>query len=237
MNAVAGGGSFITFPALLFTHLPAIPANATNTAAVWPGSVASAVAYRKELTRETWRILWPLVIMCLAGALLGAHILLRTPPETFIKLIPWLLLCATIIFTVSGKITTWIQSSANGGVRSRLWILGGFAMQLVIAMYVGYFGAGAGILVLALLGLMGQKNIHTMNAMKTVIVSVANAVALGTFILAKIVIWPQALIMIAGSLIGGYGGAHIAQRMKQIYVRRAVIMIGLAMSIYFFVRY
>lgn len=237
MNAVAGGGSFITFPALLFTHLPAIPANATNTAAVWPGSVASAVAYRKELTKETWRMLWPLVVMCLAGALLGAHILLHTPPETFVKLIPWLLLCATILFALSGKITAWIQSSQNGGVRSRLWILGGFAMQLVIAMYVGYFGAGAGILVLALLALMGQKNIHTMNAMKTVIVSVANAVALATFILAKIVIWPQALIMIAGSLIGGYGGAHIAQRMKQIYVRRAVIAIGLVMSIYFFVKY
>lgn len=237
MNAVAGGGSFITFPALLFTHLPAIPANATNTAAVWPGSVASAVAYRKELSKETWRTLWPLVIMCLAGALLGARILLRTPPETFMKLIPWLLLCATIIFTLSAKITAWVQSSQNGGVRSRLWILGGFALQLVIAMYVGYFGAGAGILVLALLALMGQKNIHTMNAMKTVIVSVANAVALATFILAKIVIWPQALIMIAGSLIGGYGGAHIAQRMTQIYIRRAVIAIGLAMSIYFFVRY
>lgn len=237
MNAVAGGGSFITFPALLFTHLPAIPANATNTAAVWPGSVASAVAYRKELTRETWRLLWPLVIMCLAGALLGAHILLHTPPETFVRLIPWLLLCATILFALSGKITAWIQSNKNGGVRSRLWIAGGFALQLVIAMYVGYFGAGAGILVLALLALMGEKNIHTMNAMKTVIVSVANAVALATFIMAKIVIWPQAMIMIAGSLIGGYGGAHLAQRMKQIYVRRAVIAIGLGMSIYFFVRY
>jgi hypothetical protein len=237
MNAVAGGGTFITFPALLFTHLPAIPANATNTAAVWPGSVASSVAYRKVLTPETWRILWPLVIMCFVGALLGAHILLHTPPETFVKLIPWLLLCATLIFATSGKITSWIQSRKNGDMRSWLWIAGGFALQLVIAMYVGYFGAGAGILVLALLALMGQKNIHTMNGMKTVIVSVANAVALVTFIVAKIVIWPQALIMIAGSLIGGYGGAHIAQRMKQIYVRRAVIAIGLAMSIYFFARY
>ena len=236
MNAVAGGGSFITFPALLFTHMPAIPANATNTAAVWPGSVASAVAYRKVLTREAWRMLWPLVIMCFVGALLGAHVLLHTPPETFVKLIPWLLLSATMLFAVSGKITAWIQSGEHR-MRSRLWIAGGFAMQLVIAMYVGYFGAGAGILVLALLSLMGQKNIHTMNGMKTVLVSVANAVALGTFIVARIVVWPQALIMIAGSLIGGYGGAHLAQRMKQTYVRRVVIAIGLAMSIYFFVRY
>jgi uncharacterized protein len=236
MNAVAGGGSFITFPALLFTHMPPIPANATNTAAVWPGSVASAVAYRRELTVEAWRTLWPLVIMCFAGSLLGAHILLHTPPATFVKLIPWLLLCATVLFASSDKITSWIRSSADGGTRSWLWIAGGFVLQLVIAMYVGYFGAGAGILILALLALMGERNIHTMNGMKTVLVSVANAVALGTFIVARIVIWPQALLMIAGALVGGYGGAHYAQRMKPIYVRRAVIAIGLAMSIYFFVR-
>ena len=236
MNAVAGGGSFITFPALLFTHIPAIPANATNTAAVWPGSVASAVAYRKVLNREAWRMLWPLIIMCFAGALLGAHVLLHTPPETFVKLIPWLLLCATMLFASSGKITAWIQARNNGEARSRAWMAGGFALQLVIAMYVGYFGAGAGILILALLALMGQHNIHTMNGMKTVLVSVANAVALGTFIVHGIVVWPQALIMIAGSLIGGYGGAHLAQKMKQVYVRRAVIAIGVAVSIYFFIR-
>lgn len=236
MNSVAGGGSFITFPALLFTRMPAIPANATNTAAVWPGSVASAVAYRKVLTPEAWRLLWPLAAMCFAGALLGAHILLHTPPETFVKLIPWLLLGATMLFAVSGKITAWVQSRKDGGARSRLWTVGGLAVQLVIAMYVGYFGAGSGILILALLALMGQRNVHVMNGMKTVLVSVANAVALGTFIVAGIVIWPQALTMIAGALIGGYGGAHLAQRMKQLYVRRAVIAIGLAMSIYFFIR-
>ena len=236
MNAVAGGGSFITFPALLFTNMPAIPANATNTAAVWPGSVASAVAYRKVVARESWRMLWPLMILCFAGALLGAHILLHTPPETFVKLIPWLLLCATILFAASAKITAWIQGSEHR-VRSRLWTAGGFLLQLVIAMYVGYFGAGAGILILALLALLGEKNVHTMNGMKTILVSVANAVALGTFIWHGIVIWPQAAIMIAGSLIGGYGGAHVAQRLKQLYVRRAVVAIGLGMSIYFFVRY
>lgn len=236
MNAVAGGGSFVSFPALLFTHMPAIPANATNTAALWPGSVASAVAYRKVLTRDAWRMLWPLAIMCFAGALLGAHILLHTPPETFVKLIPWLLLAATMLFAVSGKITAWIQSGEHR-VRSRLWIAGGFVMQLVIAMYVGYFGAGAGILVLALLALLGEKNIHTMNGMKTVLVSVANAVALGTFIVAGVVVWPQALTMTFGSLIGGYSAAHFAQRMKQVYVRRAVILIGLGMAIYFFIRY
>lgn len=237
LNAVAGGGSFITFPALLFTHLPAIPANATNTAAVWPGSVASAVAYRKELHPDARRVLWPLVGMCFVGALLGAHILLHTPPATFVKLIPWLLLSATILFAASDKITSWVRSSENSGARSRAWIVGGFVLQLVIAMYVGYFGAGAGILILALLALMGQRDIHTMNGMKTVLVSVANAVALGTFIVAGIVVWPQALLMVAGSMIGGYGGAAFARKTKQIYVRRAVIVIGLSMSAYFFYRH
>lgn len=236
LNSVAGGGSFVTFPALLFTHLPPIPANATNTAAVWPGSVASAVAYRKELTPGTWRVLWPLVAMCLAGALLGARILLHTPPATFVKLIPWLLLSATILFAASGKITAWVRRAGASGERSKVWMVGGFLVQLVIAMYVGYFGAGAGILVLALLAVMGVGNIHTMNAMKTVLVSVANAVALATFIVAGIVVWPQAILMIVGALLGGYGGAHFAQKMNPQHVRYAVIAIGLGMSIYFFVR-
>jgi uncharacterized protein len=237
LNAVAGGGSFITFPALLFTHMPAIPANATNTAAMWPGSVASAVAYRKEIHADARRVLWPLAGMCFVGALLGAHILLHTPPATFVKLIPWLLLSATILFAASDKITAWVRKSeAEGGARSRAWTIGGFALQLVIAMYVGYFGAGAGILILALLALMGQRNIHTMNGMKTVLVSVGNAVALGTFILAGVVVWPQALLMVTGAMIGGYSGAHFARKTKPIYVRRAVIVIGLSMSIYFFVR-
>jgi hypothetical protein len=236
MNAVAGGGSFVTFPSLLFTHIPPIPANATNTAALWPGSVASAVAYRKELTAKAWRILLPLAGMCLAGALLGARILLHTPPATFVKLIPWLLLSATILFAASGKITAWVRKASVSGARSKAWMAGGFLVQLAIAMYVGYFGAGAGILVLALLAVMGVGNMHTMNAMKTVLVSVANAVALTTFIVAGIVVWPQAILMTAGSLLGGYGGAHFAQKMNPQHIRYAVIAIGLGMSIYFFVR-
>ena len=236
LNSVAGGGSFISFPALLFTHMAAKLANATNTAAVWPGSVASAVAYRKELDAEARRILWPLAVMYFAGALLGAHVLLHTPPATFVNLIPWLLLTATALFAASGKIATWVRSRPQHSHHSRAWIAGGFLIQLVIAMYVGYFGAGAGILVLALLAMMGVGNIHAMNAMKTVLVSVGNAVALGTFIVAKIVVWPVAALMIAGALIGGFGGAHFAQKLNPIIVRRGVIVVGLAMSIYFFVR-
>jgi uncharacterized protein len=236
MNSVAGGGSFITFPALLFTRMAPIPANATNTAALWPGTVASSFAYRKTFDREALRILLPLAATCLVGSLAGAYVLLHTPQSTFVKLIPWLLLCATILFASSGKITGWIRSRSDSGGKSKTWVVGGLVLQLVIAVYVGYFGAGAGILVLALLALMGLENIHTMNGMKTVLVSIANGVALVPFIIAKIILWPQTVIMCVGALIGGYSGAHIAQRMKQEYVRRAVIAIGLAMSIYFFVK-
>lgn len=236
LNSVAGGGSFITFPALLFTRMAPIPANATNTAAVWPGTLASAFAYRNQLDAEARRLLWPLAFMCLAGALLGAYVLLHTPSQTFLRLIPWLLLSATILFAASGRITAWVRSGSHGGAHSRSWAAAGLALQLVIAVYVGYFGAGAGILILALLAMIGVSNIHTMNGMKTILVGIANAVALATFIAAKIVIWPQAILMTAGTLLGGYGGAHMAQRLNPEYVRRLVIAVGLTMSIYFFVR-
>jgi uncharacterized membrane protein YfcA len=237
INSVAGGGSFLTFPALLFAGVPAIPANATNTAAVWPGTVASAFAYRNELDGEARRILASLAAVCLIGSLLGAYILLHTPPATFVRLIPWLLLCATIIFAASGKITEWSRGRLRGKTRSMAWTIGGMALQLIISIYVGYFGAGAGILILALLALMGLENIHAMNGMKTILVSIANGVALAAFIWHGIVVWPEAILMLIGALIGGYGGAHLARRVKQVYVKRAVVVIGLAMSAYFFVRH
>jgi uncharacterized protein len=235
MNSVAGGGSFITFPALIFTHMAPIPANATNTAALWPGTVASTFAYRKEFDRTTLRLLAPLATTCLIGSLIGAWVLLHTPPATFVKLIPWLLLVATVIFASSGKITAMIRSRTATGATSPVWIALGIALQLIIAIYIGYFGAGAGILVLALLALMGMQNIHAMNGIKTVLVGIANGVAIVAFIWHGIVIWPQTILMLIGSLIGGYGGAYLAQKMNQRHVRWAVIAIGLSMSVYFFV--
>jgi len=236
LNSVAGGGGFISFPSLLFAGIAPIPANATSTAALWPGTVASSFAYRKEIDHETRKILLPLVCTSFLGALAGAYILLHTPASTFVKLIPWLMLIATVLFTFSDRITSWIQFRTAGEGKSPFVVIAGVVMQLVIAVYVGYFGAGAGIPILALLAVMGVKNIHAMNGMKTLLVSVANAVALGTFVWAKIVVWPQALVMIVGAFVGGYGGAHLAQRMNPLYVRRTVILVGLTMSAYFFVR-
>ena len=241
VNSVAGGGSFISFPALLFTGMPPIPANATNTVAVWPGTVASAVAYRNALTPDARRLLLPLLITAVIGGVLGALILLRTPPATFLHLVPWLLLVAALLFVFSGRMTSWVRSRAGHAPGDeklpRGLFLTGLLLQLVISMYVGYFGAGTGILLLALLALLGMEDIHAMNGMKTLLVSVANGVAIVTFIWARVIVWPQALLMLVGAVIGGYGGAHLAQRMNPQHVRWVVIGIGFAMSAYFFIRY
>jgi uncharacterized protein len=241
VNSVAGGGSFISFPALLFTGMPGIPANATNTVALWPGTMASAVAYRNAFTSEARRLLPPLLGICVIGGILGAVILLRTPPSTFLHLVPWLLLLATLLFVFSGRMTAWIRNRAGhtpGDKKlPRGLFIAGLLIQLVIAMYVGYFGAGTGILVLALLALLGMENIHAMNGMKTLLVSVANGVAIITFIWARVIVWPQALLMLVGAAIGGYGGAYVAQKMNPQHVRWLVILIGFGVAAYFFWRY
>ncbi len=243
INSVAGGGSFISFPTLIFTGVPPIEANATNTAALFPGTLASTFAYRKTLDAKARRLLSPLIITGIIGGVLGARILLITPQVTFLHLVPWLLLAATLLFVFSGRLTAWVRSRAGFGASSadakipRLLLIPGLFLQLLIAIYVGYFGAGVGILVLALLAFLGVENIHTMNGMKALLVSIVNGGALVTFIAARIVLWPQALLMLVGAVAGGYGGAYLAQRVNPQYVRWAVIGIGFGMSAYFFIRY
>ena len=237
LNAVAGGGSFISFPALLFTAMPPINANATNTAALWPGTVASTGAYRREFTGEIRKLLPPLVAASLLGGLLGAGLLLRTPQATFMRLVPWLLLVATSLFASSGRVSAWIREhSVRLTGSTRLATAGGVLLQLLIAVYIGFFGAGVGILVLAMLALMGVQNIHAMNGMRVLLVSVANAVAIISFVVAKVIFWPQALLMLVGASLGGYGGAYFARRMNPKRVRQFVIVVGFAMSAYFFIR-
>lgn len=235
LNSVAGGGSFISFPALLFTHMPPISANATNTAALWPGTIASSIAYRKAFTQEARRLLPPLIIMGLLGGIVGAHILLRTPQATFMRLVPWLLLGATILFASSARLTGWVRGRSAGKRRSAVVFVAGLALDLAIGIYIGYFGAGAGILILALLSFLGMQDIHAMNGVKTLVVSVVNGVALIAFIAARVVHWPYAIVMLAGAVTGGYGGAYFAQKMNPLYIRRLVIVVGFAMSAYFFI--
>jgi uncharacterized protein len=259
LNAVAGGGSFISFPALLFSGIAPIAANATNTAAVWPGTVASTIAYRKEFTAEARRLLPPLIITGILGGIIGARVLLSTPPSTFMHIVPWLLLGATLLFASSGWLTSRLHARlgtrantqarddiVNVGSRAtaapvehktpRWLVVVGLFLELLIAIYIGYFGAGVGILLLALLAFMGMENIHAMNGMKSLLVSVVNGVALVTFIFARAILWPQAILMIVGAIIGGYAGAYYGRRLNQHQIRWLVIVVGLGMSAYFFVR-
>ncbi len=237
LNSVAGGGSFIAFPALIFTGVPPINANATNTVALWPGSVASVSAYRKELAAQNRTLLFVLSSTSLVGGVLGAILLLRTPQTTFERLIPYLLLLATLLFTFSGPITAWLRRNTVPKDKLSWFALSGIALlQLVVAVYGGYFGGGIGILMLATLGLMGMENIHEMNAMKTILQSCINGVAVITFIIAGAVVWPQAILMVIGAIVGGFGGAYYARRIEQRWVRIFVICVGVGMTIYFFLR-
>jgi uncharacterized membrane protein YfcA len=237
LNSVAGGGSFVSFPALLFTGMPAIAANATNTAAVWPGTVASAVAYRHALNAQARRLLPKLIAIGMVGGVIGARVLLVTPQRTFLHLIPWLLLGATLLFLAAPRITAWVRGRAARGKTSLGLTVAGYFLALLISIYIGYFGAGVGILMLSLLALLGMEDIHAMNGVKTLLVSFVNGVAILTFIVAKMIVWPQALLMVVGSLMGGYGGAYYAQKMNPAQVRWVVIVVGFGMAGYFFVRY
>jgi len=233
LNAVVGGGSFISFPALIFTGIPPIEANATNTAALWPGLVVSAGAYRRELS-ATRRLMPPLIVMALVGGLLGALALLHTPQKTFLRLVPWFLLLATLLFVFSARINRWIRGHQPHGHGPHLVLMS--LAQLAISAYVGYFGAGIGILMLAWFGVMGVGGIHEMNGLRTLLVSVSNSVALIAFILAGIVLWPQAALMIAGAMLGGYGGAYCARKLDPKLVRGFAILVGATMTAYFFMR-
>jgi uncharacterized membrane protein YfcA len=234
MNAVAGGGSFVAFPALLFTGVAPIPANATNTLSLWVGTTASGGAYRNRL-KVTRRVLIPLLIMSFLGGLAGALLLIKTPAQTFLRVIPWLMLAATLLFTF-GKLLTGKISAGISHEASNRAVAGASIVELVVATYGGYFGGGIGIMNLAMFAAMGMTDIHEMNALKIALVTVINGVATATFIVTGAVLWPQAMVMIVGAGLGGYISAHFAQKLPPALVRGMVIVIGVAMTVYFFVR-
>ncbi len=238
INSVAGGGTFFTFPTLLFTGVTPVSANATNTVALWPGSLASVGAYRQELARHKKGLL-SLSIISMIGGLIGAWLLLRTRDETFARLVPYLLLLATLIFTFSGYVTRWLRSRAKqrpageSPGASRIFVP---LLQLAIAIYGGFFGGGIGILMLATLALMGMEDIHEMNALKTLLATLINGIAVVLFIVEGAARWPEALVMVVGAIIGGYYGAVIAKRLNPVFVRRFVIIVGFLLTIYFFIK-
>ena len=230
INSVAGGGSFFTLPTLLYAGITPVVANATSTLAMLPGSVASAVAYRRELrSRAGWLV--PLGIVSLAGGFLGGVLLVGTSDTSFMRLLPWLMLLAAVTFTFGDRVRRTLSLEHLQG---HVWPVA--TLQFVIAIYGGYFGGGMGIMMLASFALGGMLDIHEMNGLKTLLGVAINALALGEFIIKGVVAWEPGLIMVAGSVVGGYFGAVLARKVEPRWVRAFVIVIGWAMTIYFFIR-
>jgi uncharacterized membrane protein YfcA len=229
INSVAGGGSFVAFPALLFAGVPPVSANATNSVALWPGSAASVLAYRRELY-EVRKELVPLGLSSVVGGLSGSILLLRTSDRTFVLLIPWLLLLAASLFSFGGVITRRVTPSTRSSLPFAT------VLQLAIALYGGYFGGGMGIMMLAVLSLLGMTDIHRMNALKTALATLINGIAVVAFVIARAIAWAPGIVMIAGGILGGYTGAAVARRISPKSVRALVLVVAWSMTGYFFFR-
>ncbi len=235
VNAIAGGGTLLTFPAIVALGVTPLVANATSTVALWPGSLSSMWGYRDQLTgARAWVI--GFAAPSLVGGSLGAWLLLHTPPTEFERIVPFLVLGATLLFLVQGPLLRRLRAgrsleSEAAGPRGTF-----LAAQFLVAVYGGYFGAGIGILMLAVLGFMGLTNIHRMNGLKNWGALCINAVAVVMFAAGGIVDWPVALTMAVGGIVGGYAGSRAAQRVGQQLVRHAIVAVGLAAFVWLLVR-
>jgi len=235
INSVAGGGTLLTFPVLIFVGLSSVTANATNTAAIWPGSLGGMWGYRRELQTVHRRML-ALVIPSLIGGVAGALLLRWTPPTIFDKLVPFLILFATLLFMAQEPVQRKLKTADVARHKTTGWLLGAMVFQLFVGLYGGYFGAGIGILMLAALSILGLTDIHQMNGLKNFFSMSINGVAALYFIWAKMVIWSDVIIMSVGAVIGGYLCAGLVRRMGSTTVRRIVIGIGFAMAVSLFVK-
>ncbi len=239
MNAVAGGGTFFSFPALLAAGVPPVMANASNTVGLCPASLVSAWAYRREALRHgKWAVL--LVIVSLLGGVSGGLLLLATSNAAFSKLIPWLLLTATALFAFSGqvsKLVTWAKGKLGGDIHVRNpGGPGGALFQLIVAIYGGFFGAGMGILTLAALSIQGFEDVQEINALKNLTSGVNYLVSSTTFIIAGAISWPHTVVMLATAMIGGYVGASLARRLPAIWLRRLVVAVGTFLTVIYFIK-
>jgi uncharacterized membrane protein YfcA len=255
LNAVAGGGSFISLPALIFAGVPAVSANATNTFALWPASLSSAWAYRREVAAtRAWVV--TLGGVSLAGGLIGGLLLVRTTDAAFVRLLPWLLLLAAVTFSGGGALqrvlarqhptseaaqqpTVVPTEHPTGGASEHptgvaTQHIAVFIVQFLISVYGGYFGGGMGIMMLAALTIAGMTDIHQMNAVKSVLAVAIHGVALAEFVALGAIAWAPGVIMVAGGIAGGYVGAATARRVDQRYVRSLVMVIAWGMTVYFF---
>jgi uncharacterized membrane protein YfcA len=246
VNSVAGGGTLLTFPALMASFAPLGPeaaatlANGTSTVALMPGSLSGAVGYRHEL-RECVRFVGRMFLPSLVGGFVGAW-LVGQAPNAFAALVPWLILTAAVLFLVQAPLSNWLKRRAaaagkqpdhEAGWKTQAAVIG---FQFLVAVYGGYFGAGIGILMLSALGFMGVGDIHRMNAVKTFLAAVINGASVVVFVWYRLVNWEYAAPMAVAAILGGYAGARVARRLPVRIVRYAVIAIGFSLATYYFVR-
>jgi hypothetical protein len=237
INAVAGGGSLITFPALVWAGLDPIVANTTNTVTLWPGSLAAVMGFRRDL-RGLARWIVVLTVPSILGGAAGAYLLLRTPSRLFAAFVPWLILFATALFALQAPITRRMRAGAPqgpnppplGGGRSASQA-GIVLFQLAVAVYGGYFGAGIGILMLSSLGLLGFTNLHQMMGVRNLLAVFINGIAAAYFVVRGTIDWPYAAVMLVGQVGGGFVGSHVARRVSQPAMRGFIVAVGLSMTL------
>ncbi|WP_028873790.1 sulfite exporter TauE/SafE family protein [Tepidiphilus margaritifer] len=232
MNAIAGGGTFLSFPAMLAIGLPPVTANASNSVALWPASLASAWAYRRELARYRQH-LPRLTLAALLGGAVGGGLLLVTSNALFARLVPWLLLTATLLFALAPRINRWLEARRRAGPRQTLgW--GGTLFQLLVSVYGGFFGAGMGIVMIAAIAMQGIEDLNEINALKNWLSAVIYSVAVVTFTLGGAVSWPHTLAVLLAAAAGGYLAGRIARRLPAIWLRRFILLVGTALTLYYF---
>lgn len=230
INSVAGGGTLITFPVLIWLGLDPKVANATSTVALWPGLFGGLFGYRKELENSS-ALLIRLGLTSVVGGAIGAWLLIWTPSPTFAQLVPFLILFATILFMAQGWITRRLRLQPNFAEPGAVWWLGAIVCQFFSSIYGGYFGAGNGILMLAVMGLLGLHDIHRANGIKNFLGICINSIAVLSFSLTHLVVWSDALLMAVAALLGGYFGASMAMRVGQGWVRKGIVVIGFVIFI------
>ena len=234
INSVAGGGTLLTVPTLIWLGVPAINANATSTVALWPGSLSGAWGFRREMQHADPRV-YALVVPSLIGGLAGAILLKRTPPDLFERLIPALILFATVLFMVQEPLQRRFNLTALHHARSH-WLSWTMLFQLIVGIYGGYFGAGIGIMMLAALSLMGHTDIHQMNGLKNLLAVAINGIAMVYLMFTDLIRWDDALLMAVGAIVGALIGAGTARRVGRNAVRHTVVAVGLVMALSMFLR-
>jgi uncharacterized membrane protein YfcA len=235
INSVAGGGTMVSFPLLMALGLPPLIANATNTAGIWSGSIGSIWGFRRELARIPAVMRW-LLVPALVGGAIGALLLRLTPATTFARLVPWLILFATGLFVVQTPIQKKLKSAPAAQRAGGGWLALALGIQLVIAVYGGYFGAGMSIMNLSILGIIGMTDILEMSAMTSLLALCINGVAGLLFAVAGLVYWPYVAVMSIGAVAGGYGAAGVARKVGRTAIRRFVIVTGLTIAVVMFIR-